>query len=192
MTARALPATPALPPIPTRHVSGDYYPAQHISTATLAITQGDMRLVSFWVPQDGTYDRIATELVTIGEAGSVVRLGIYGADQETGIPLQANPILDAGTVQTSSVTGAKEITISQFLSKGLVWLTAVNQLCPTTPGTLRTTTPYGLPLATNAIASYMASGGVWQKSLATGALPAWNLTSVTAVTAVPKLYLRKA
>lgn len=183
---------PAYPPIPTLHVAGNYYPAQHITSGTLAPAQGDMRLVPFWVPRPGTYDRIVVEMTSVGEAGSVVRLGIYGADQETGIPLQANPILDAGTVQTATVTGAKEINITQALPAGLVWLAAVNQLCPTTPATLRTTSPYGQPLTANTIAAFMGSGGVWVKAGVTGALPAWNLTSAAAQTQVAKMYLRKA
>ncbi len=194
MTAR--PASAALavfPPIPLQHVSTRYYPGQHITSGTSVLSQADCRLCPFWVPVAGTYDRIATEVTVVGESGCKTRMGIYAADQTTGIPLAQAPLLDAGQVATDVGTGAKEITISVTLPAGLVYLTAVNQLCPTTPPTIRTTTPYGSPIASAAgsIAALMGSGGIWIQGGVTGALPTWG-GAPGAQTVYPRMYLRKA
>ena len=82
-----------------------------------------MRLLPFVVPTAMTYDRIGAQVDTSGASG-VVRLGIYNSDANN---RPSALVLDAGTIDASS-TGYKEITISQTLSAGLYWVTAVSQV----------------------------------------------------------------
>lgn len=176
-----------------QHVSGDYYQTPATAVNPGASAQGDMRLCPFWIPQAGGYDRIVTEVTTIGEAGSLLRLGIYAADPNTGIPVAQAPLVDAGTVP-GDTSGTKEIVITASLPAGLVWLTSVAQNCPTTAPTVRlVTVSAGLyPAVFTALASLASSGGAWQKTGATGALPAWSSVGSSGATVAPKLWLRKA
>lgn len=73
------------------------------------------------IAEDMTLDRIGVEITSGGQAAnSTVRLGLYeaNANYEPG-----NLILDAGTVSTATA-GIKEITISQAVSKGIVFVVA--------------------------------------------------------------------
>ncbi len=72
-----------------------------------------------------TYTRIGVEVTTA--VSSTIRLGIYGLDATTGGP--GALILDAGTVDAST-TGNKEITISQALDAGPVWIAAIADASP--------------------------------------------------------------
>jgi hypothetical protein len=101
--------------------TGRYYcPVANQTTGTLAT--GQLRLSPIWIPQQRTFDRISTNC-TVAAASSTVRLGIY-ADTGSGYP--GTLVLDAGTVDTS-MTGLKEITISQALAPGLYWIGGVMQ-----------------------------------------------------------------
>lgn len=103
-------------------VSGSYYTAGPFVSSTFAQGDGLLTATPFWVPVACSVDRIACD-VTATAASSVVRLGIYGSTGQIPGPL----ILDAGTVDSAGSTGVKELTISQALPAGLVWLVAVAQ-----------------------------------------------------------------
>lgn len=79
------------------------------------LTDDTMYLVPIFISEDMTIDRIAVE-VTTAAAASTVRLGLY--DSVDSVP--TNLIADFGTVD-SSTTGVKDKTISQAVTKGLVW-----------------------------------------------------------------------
>ena len=106
------------------HVSGSYYSHQ-VATGrgTSALTQNVLRVGPFWVPSAGTYDRIGVEH-TVLAGSSTFRLGVY-ADDGTGQP--GALVLDAGTVDTSTVASFQAITISIALSAGLYWVGGVAQ-----------------------------------------------------------------
>lgn len=108
--------------------------ASNATSATAAVTNGRMLVGAVLVVQSCTIDRISFEVVTTpGGAGSVTRAGIYNSDAN-GLP--SSLLLDAGTADTTT-TGIKEITVSQALTPGLYWVTAVNQGAATPAATLR-------------------------------------------------------
>lgn len=164
--------------------------------ATAAVTQGDLRLCCVHVPNAGAYDRVQIELVTAGEAGAVTRLIWFETDEEYQTPKVAGAFVDFGTVATDTAAGAKSITINQHLARGVAWFGIVNQLCPTTPPTIRTvTTPatQGIyPTEASLISSFAGSGGIWQATGVTGAASAWAVAVVTAATVVPRIWIRRA
>ena len=119
--------------IPSR--SGMYYlTTPHTATSTNgAMGNGTGRFSPWTVRRTMQLVRIGAEVTAAGEAGSVVRLGIY-ADDGTGYP--GALVLDAGTIAGTSAT-VQEITIAQVLTPGLYWIGGVVQNAPTTQPTLR-------------------------------------------------------
>jgi hypothetical protein len=123
----------------SRHLSGCYYIATPAGAASTANTLGNGtgRFSPFPVPAAITLAKIGVEVTAVGEAGSVIRLGIYG-DNGSGFP--GPLVLDAGTVPGDAVAAAAELTINQALQPGLYWVGGVVQGAPTTQPTLRTLT----------------------------------------------------
>jgi len=79
------------------------------------LTDDTMYLVPIFISDSFTIDRIAVE-VTTAAATATVRLGLYSSVDNVPSAL----IADFGTVDAST-TGVKEKTISQAVTKGLVW-----------------------------------------------------------------------
>lgn len=88
-------------------------------------TLNELVFTPIFLPHAITADRIACLVHATGTAGAVVRLGIYTASTTNGRPDAL--VLDAGTIDSNASTGLKEITISQAVGPGLVWLAAVSQ-----------------------------------------------------------------
>jgi hypothetical protein len=85
---------------------------------------GTAELLPFYVGGGSqTFDRIGFNLATVGEASSVMRLGIYGANAD-GMPGTLS--LDAGTVAIDASPDDKALTISHALADGLWWLLMVH------------------------------------------------------------------
>lgn len=104
--------------------SGRYYgPSVDISAGTLAAVINRLWVVPFEVGATTRYDRIATEVTTVGTTGNLGRLGIYGT--VNGLP--SNLILDADTFD-ATVLGAAEKVIDVTLNPGLYWLGFVSQV----------------------------------------------------------------
>jgi hypothetical protein len=104
------------------HVAGRYYWSQIGAGSQGAVGDPNADTLyaqPFIVPDDATYTAIAIHQTT-GTTGSA-RLGIY-SDDGAGYP--GALVLDAGTV-TLTGTGAKEIVISQALSRGWHWVAGV-------------------------------------------------------------------
>jgi hypothetical protein len=155
-------------------LSGAYY-TTHLAGATGWITgvsqnAGIMTCVPIFLPA-GTLVRIAQQHFANTPAGETLRMGIYN-DNGSGLP--GTLLLDAGSIDLSTATGVKEITISQAVATGVYWLASVKQgsntatvLVNTFNGVARTIAPTKGPSGTNL---YDTSPGF---SLAgvTGALP---------------------
>lgn len=111
-------------PLPS-WLTGRYYGLQELGQVFGpgggVITANRLYLAPLLVPTAKTVDRIGI-WVAAAVASSNVRLGIYGAFNAAGT---ANLILDAGTID-SSTTGNKELTISQALPAGFVYLAAIS------------------------------------------------------------------
>lgn len=103
-------------------------PANGLATYTpLAVTN----------PAGATIHKINVATVTTaGSAGAVCRLGIY-KDDGTGNP--GKLVLDAGTVDVTTTTGTKSITLGSdiTLQPGLYWLCAAPQGGATTQATYK-------------------------------------------------------
>lgn len=151
---------------------GEYTNGTAGSNTTAVVAEGVMRLYPFMIYKDMTIDYIACEIVTTpGGAGSVTRLGIY--DNVDGIP--TNLVLDAGTVATTG-TGMASIAISQALTAGIYWMTAVSQGASTPAPTYRVITiNTGQKRSSTATANMTRWS--FQENGVTGALP--STTSAT-------------
>jgi len=84
------------------------------------------------IVQPITITRIGAEINAAGQAGSLLRLGIY--NDSNGIP--GSLLLDAGTIAGDSAMSVQEITISQALSPGVYWFAAVVQAAASTQPTV--------------------------------------------------------
>jgi len=113
--------------------SGRYYTPIWGSTGTQLLTSNQLRLACFYVPNQVTLSRIGAEITLAGEAGAVLRLGIY-ADDGTGQP--GALVVDAGTVP-ADVAAVVETVINVTLNPGFYWVGGVPQSCPTTAPTVR-------------------------------------------------------
>lgn len=170
--------------------SGSWYRFPAVATLTaVAQAAGSLRVAPKYIPNAVTLDRLGAEVSVTGDAGSLVRLGIY-ADDGTGKP--GALMLDAGTILGDSAT-VQSITISKALTAGWYWFGAVTQNITVTPPTVRSATAliepvvvaYSAAPAANTPAVGYSTSGV------TGALPATFGTPAT-TTAVPAVFGRIA
>lgn len=100
-----------------------YYGTYGIGGSSGAMaTLNKLYAVPFHVGDSQSFDRIAVANVT-GVATAVLRVGIYA--DSNGVP--GALIVDAGTIDLSTGTGIKAVTISQTLS-GKVWVACVPQV----------------------------------------------------------------
>ncbi|MGZ6852658.1 MAG: hypothetical protein ACXVGB_00590 [Mycobacteriaceae bacterium] len=149
------------------YVAGRYYGPPMTGIAPTALPLNRHELSPFWVPAAQTFDRIGCQ-VTTGAASALVRLLIYADSSD--LPSGA-PLLDAGTIDAST-TGYKEITISQALPAGQVWLAAhiEGAGCSVSRGNLADRTLQGYPNLTDAVTSVTL--GAFVDSATVNPLPA--------------------
>lgn len=107
---------------PYRYAAGRYYTAPAASITTGALTDGLLVASPFPVAAPFPANRIACEVTTLA-AGATIRLGIF-LSAANGTPGEL--LLDAGTVDAGT-TGVKDVTISQAIPAGLIWLAACAQ-----------------------------------------------------------------
>jgi len=96
------------------------YPSGAASTPTTAI--GTMYARRFLL-MSGTLVRIGAQHFSNATASELLRLGIY--NDNNGLP--GTLLLDAGTIDLSTATGFKQITISQAIATGYYWFANVRQ-----------------------------------------------------------------
>lgn len=161
----------ARPPL-VRPRAGFYYGPEG-GTGQVAPANNTMHCVPFYLARRFAVDRIGVEVTAAGEAGSVVRLGIYADSAAESLP--GALLLDAGTAPGDGATGFKTITIAQEIGPGLVWLALVCQSAVTTRPTLRSLAAAhysGLVGAPAGLFAIPASNNAYTQSGVTGALPA--------------------
>lgn len=136
--------------------------------ATAARAQGVLEAIPLEVQAGVTIDQLRTEVTVAGEAGSVIRMGVY-RDNGAGAP--GALLLDGGTVAADTV-GVKTITgLAGVAPGGLLWLVRASQLCPTTPPTVRTFSGgMARPVPKNGLTT--TYGGFSSGTNVPGALPA--------------------
>jgi hypothetical protein len=168
------------------HLNTGFYYQTCVSgtvTTNAALGNGTLRVAAFYVPNTVTVTKIGAEVTVVGNAASVLRLGIY-ADDGTGYPKDL--VLDAGTIAGDAVAVA-EITVSQVLTPGTYWVGAVPQNAATTQPTVRSVGgSSGLVsgvavLGASIPAAAAAANLMWADTSATGALPATFRAKASAV-----------
>lgn len=168
---------------------GYYFPTvQTNATSTNAsLGNGTLRAMPCLVSKTITITRIGAEVTVIGDAASVVRLGIYN-DNGSGFP--GTLLLDAGTISGNSAT-YQEIAINQSLSAGTYWFCAVIQGVTSTQPTLRTntTSPYSLGRSAAPDASHVTFLSYTMSSI-TGALTSPFSTSPASDTNAVRIYVK--
>jgi hypothetical protein len=108
--------------------------------STSTPTNNSLRAYPWIVPNAITLTRVGIEIVTAGQSGAVVRLGIYADDG--GYP--AALLADFGTVAGDAVA-VVEKTISQALTPGIWWVAAVTQNAATTAPVVRSADDMAMP-----------------------------------------------
>jgi hypothetical protein len=96
--------------------NGSYFTGDMAGAVTTKSAINTSYLIRVFIPRAMTVDRIGLEVTTLLNP-STIRLAIYTDVNDVPTAL----VLDAGTID-SSTTGYKEITISQSLNAGWVWL----------------------------------------------------------------------
>jgi hypothetical protein len=181
-------------PMPREGVyrSGCYYVLCEGGDSTQSPLNNTMYAVRLPVWRAVTLNLIGVEVITAGESGATVRLGIYSDETIQGCYPGAL-LLDAGTAAADS-TGRKDITISQRLPVGLYWAVVCVQNNSGTPATeIKMTsgyTPGAAGLYSDLVNTF--SGGFKENTQATtGALPA-TFPATENSTRQPKIYVRAA
>lgn len=156
-------------------------------TDTLVIA-GALFYAPLLIEKACTVDRIGLEVTGAGAATCVIRLGIYADDG--GVP--GSLIIDAGTIDGTSAT-YQEITISQALSVGRIWLTCVQQVTGTPTVRANRYGP-GVPMSSSAQLSGAAERGSLRVSagVPSGALPSTAAAPNDFRNAAPRIALRIA
>lgn len=176
-----------------RPSASHYVGLEGTGTSTTSATQN----VAWFVPMilhAGTIDRIAAEVTTGGAAGSVVRLGIYTANETSGRPDQL--IVDAGTIDGTTVA-IQEVTVSPAATipyTGRYWIAVVAQGATCT---LRTITGRALQPTVSTGLSFLQGSTAWMfTSLVTGATVTGALPSTAAASSpnsnTPRVAVRYA
>jgi hypothetical protein len=146
-----------------------------------------LRLIPHYVAAPMCIDRIGCEVTVVGQAGCVVRLGIY--DDAGGLP--GSPIIDATVPGDAVATPAA--TIFTVLAAGWYWVGGAVQGAGTTQPTLRSTGSQATPgypiLADNAATAIQSSAIAHSKGSVSGALPAFG-TTLSGSQAAPRVFVR--
>lgn len=169
------------PPVLHGRAASKYYPTG-LSGSNLPPVKDRMYLVPWSTSLGETVTRLGFHLNAVGDASSVVRLGIYaiGADGEPTGPA----ILDAGTLAADSSAVYKELTVSQALDPGHYAIAFAWQVGTVGSGFVFANSSVGLShgglaaLIGNASSSLSLTTACWYQSGVTGALPTISLTGV--------------
>ena len=157
---------------------GGYYYINGQAGANFYPTKDRMYLTP-WMPGGPlTITKIAANVVLAGNAGSVIRLGLYACDS-TGQPT-GSPLVDGGTI-VADAGGVKEVTVSTAVTSQMICIAFVWQV-GTVPGVTNGVSAAGAVLghliggstAIIGAAGFPTSG--WYQDGVTGALPAISLS----------------
>lgn len=125
--------TPPAPPAHPGMVAGRYY-FRYLATVrdSEAMVADRIYLTPIFVPRPQTVVNIGIEVTGPAAAGKLIRLGLYDNGLASGT---FNLLVDGGTV-TADSAALKEVTISQPVSPGFVYVAAITDGTPTVRATL--------------------------------------------------------
>lgn len=149
--------------------SGKYYVPGFSNFATLSMTVNRLYATPFWVPRRTAIDRIGLGVSGAGGAGSIIRLGVYQDIQDGVGGYPGDLIFEAGSTVDGTSATAQEITVSQTLPAGIVWLAAVAQV-GTSPTVRALTGNQGFLIPSGALPNNTNQTGVASSGVS-GALP---------------------
>lgn len=159
--------------------------SQAISTSATN-GNGTLRVSRIELDKAVTVDRLAVDITVAGEAGSLVRLGIYA--DNAGVP--GALVLDAGTVAGDGTPGIKEAVVSQALAAGVYWMGAAVQAAPTTQPTLRICAGLVPTTQSGTLSTLSQTWGGYSQTGVSGALPANFSAAPSLAVTVPRVALR--
>lgn len=169
--------------------SAEYYWALNgLTTTSVTLGNGTLRVAPMWVPNAVTLTRIGIGVTVAGDATAKVRLGVYGDD---GAGRPGALLVDAGQVDASAV-GDPEAVISLAVGSGWYWIGGAVQGVATTQPTVRAVSSNhsSMPLS---IPSGLPAGGLLPVGYAvagvTGALPS-SFGAVGLSGASPRIFIK--
>jgi hypothetical protein len=144
-----------------------------------------LRTIPVYIPTTITIDQIGTEITAAGNAGCVLRLGIYS--DVRGLP--GSPLADVTVAGDAIATPMATLGTPLTLTPGWYHVGGVPQGATSTLPTVRcTTTATDDYLIFNAAVTTVAPVG-YSKGGVTGALGAWG-TSISTSNVAPRLWAR--
>jgi len=160
-----------------------YVASTSIASTSTGLTANRLFFLPVHVPRKLTIDRIGVNQVAVGSAGagSVGKFGIYTNDND--LP-GASLLLPADTIDLTSGTGLKTVTVSQELTEGVWWFAFVAQVSSGSP-TFSTAPPAIVVPSSDAT----HNGTKFQNSV-TGSLPSTPTPNTANATSPPIIYLR--
>lgn len=169
-----------------RLVSGQYIRPKTSNVGSAQPAQGVLSAMPLDIGDSGTIATIGVNVTTAGQAGALVRLGIY-CDNGHGQPGQL--LIDAGTVAGDAINKV-ETAVNLWVPAGRYHLAAVSQNCATTApilsGSSGTLDP---PIPLNSLANaWLTNQNCFAQSGVTGALPsAWGSAVQAATGVIPTI-----
>lgn len=180
------PGTPALPSN-TVGLSGKFLSVPNRAVSSQQLSNQTLRTTPIFIPRPMTIDQIGTEIVTAGNAGAVMRLGIF--EDAQGFP--GDPIADVTVAADAIATPMATLGTPLTLLPGWYHFGGVPQNAATTAPFVRSTVNssddylvLGTAVTTTAPVGY-SKGGI------SGALANFG-TSVSNTNVAPRLWLRLA
>jgi hypothetical protein len=125
---------------------------------------------AIYVPRGASIDRVGLEVTTIGGTGSVIRIGLYA----NGTNGPGSLLFDAGTIDSATSIGLKEITVSWTnLTGDIYWLVACSQVgtAPTLRAPVETTYFQGVAPLNDGFVMAPDRWQIIQNAGVSGALP---------------------
>lgn len=129
--------------------SGSYYIGMVGGDSTQTPANSTQYATPFPIAQQGFpgIDRIGIEVITIGEVGSTIRLGVIADDPVAGRFPKGAVIFDTVVKYSASIDGhtlgRQEVTVNELVGyRGLVWLTMLVENAPTTQPAVKMTSGY--------------------------------------------------
>jgi hypothetical protein len=146
---------------------------------------GSLRLAPLYIPNTIRLAGIAIETTVAGDAGSIVRVGLW-APNANGFPNGA-PVTGSGgsTAPTDQTPGFQTAAFNQVIPAGLYWAGAVLENVTTVQPTVRNTGAGVTPMAISALAALNA--GYLLTGVTAGSLPTLAGTALAAASSVYRL-----
>lgn len=161
-------------------VSGQYsLPDGGAPSSTATFATGQFRAYPVYIGPGAPIERIWAEVTTVGDATSLVHLGVY-ADNGSWEP--GALFIDAGTINGDSAT-VQEIVLGSPVqpTPGWYWVGAACVFTTTSPTvrTLTSSAPVQFPLGSTLPAAGTVVSGVYMTGVTSGALPStWTTAGV--------------